>query len=330
MNYNGIKWLKKFIPFFIKFSEKEADIFVIDNGSTDQSIEFLKKNHSEVCIVPLLKNLGFAGGYNEGLKKINSKYFILVNSDIEVTNSWIPPMIKILRNNTNIVAVQPKILSFNNKNKFEYAGAAGGFIDAFGFTFCKGRIFDNTEIDEGQYNQDKEIFWASGACIAIKAEEFKKIGGFDEDFFAHMEEVDLCWRFKNQGKNIFFTSESTVFHVGGGTLNYNSPQKLFLNYRNNLWLIHKNYNSNYPLFTFIFTRIILDQISAFKFLLSGSLSSFLAVEKAHLNYFKAIGSLQTKRKKINKRHINTLSGYCNKSIIWSYFIKGKSKFSEII
>jgi GT2 family glycosyltransferase len=192
LNYNGIKWLKKFIPFFIKFSEKEADIFVIDNGSTDQSIEFLKKNHSEVCIVPLLKNLGFAGGYNEGLKKINSKYFILVNSDIEVTNSWIPPMIKILRNNTNIVAVQPKILSFNNKNKFEHAGAAGGFIDAFGFTFCKGRIFDNTEIDEGQYNQDKEIFWASGACIAVKAEEFKKIGGFDEDFFAHMEEVDLC------------------------------------------------------------------------------------------------------------------------------------------
>ncbi len=274
--------------------------------------------------------MGFAGGYNEGLKQINSKYYVLVNSDIEVTKSWINPLIKVLENNQNIVAVQPKILSYQNKNHFEHAGAAGGFIDRFGYPFCRGRIFNFTERDQKQYDDCQEIFWASGACMAIKAEEFKKIGGFDQSFFAHMEEIDLCWRFKNLGKNIFFTSESLVYHVGGGTLNYDSPNKIFLNYRNNLWMIHKNYHANSPLFYFISFRLFLDQISALRLLISGKIKSFLAIEKAHFQYLKSLRKIHKKRKTIKKSNLHLHKGYSKRSIIWNYFLKGNKKFSEII
>lgn len=289
----------------------------------------MKKNFKEVTVISLTENLGFAGGYNQGLKKINSKYFIIVNSDIEVTKNWIPPLIEVLKNNSNIVAVQPKILSYSEKNKFEHAGAAGGFIDKLGYTFCKGRIFESTEIDEGQYDEYSEIFWASGACMAIKAQDFNDVGGFDESFFAHMEEIDLCWRLKNLGKNIFYTSDSTVFHVGGGTLNYNSPKKTFLNYRNNLWMIHKNYKGKVPLFIFILFRIKLDQISGVKLLISGDFKNYFAILKAHFSYVINIKQLQTKRNNIAASKFNSLAGYCEKSIIWNYFFLNNKKYSDI-
>ena len=329
MNFNGENWLKKFIPTFIIHSKEDADIYVIDNGSSDDSLNYLKKNSPAIKTISLEKNLGFAGGYNEGLKKINAEFFIIVNSDVEVTKKWILPLIKVLKNNENISAVQPKIKSYKNKDYFEYAGAAGGFIDLLAYPFCRGRVFDYTELDKKQYDTHREIFWASGACMAIKSRDFKDVGGFDKDFFAHMEEIDLCWRLKNLGKNIFYTSESTVYHFGGGTLKYSSPKKTYLNYRNNLWMIHKNFKGNTPLFLFILIRILMDQISGIKLILSGDIKGYLSIVKAHLSYLTSIGKMNVKRKQFSKLNFHKLKGYSNKSTIWNYFFLKKKTFSEM-
>ena len=329
MNFNGKNWLEKFIPTFITHSEKDAGIYVIDNGSSDDSLLYLNNNFPSIKTIQLEKNLGFAGGYNEGLKKINAEFFIIVNSDIEVTKNWIPPLIKVLKNNTNISAVQPKIKSYNNKDYFEYAGAAGGFIDALAYPFCRGRVFDYAELDKKQYDTYSEIFWSSGACMAIKSKDFKDVGGFDKDFFAHMEEIDLCWRLKNLGKNIFYTSESTVYHFGGGTLKYNSPKKTYLNYRNNLWMIHKNYKGEIPLILFVLIRILLDQISGFKLVLSGDLKGYFSIIKAHFSYIISIGKMNVKRKQFSKINFHELEGYSRKSTIWNYFFLKRKTFSEI-
>ena len=329
MNFNGENWLKKFIPTFIIHSKEDADIYVIDNGSSDDSLNYLKKNSPAIKTIPLEKNLGFAGGYNEGLKKINAEFFIIVNSDVEVTKKWILPLIKVLKNNENISAVQPKIKSYKNKDYFEYAGAAGGFIDLLAYPFCRGRVFDYTELDKKQYDTHREIFWASGACMAIKSRDFNDVGGFDKDFFAHMEEIDLCWRLKNLGKNIFYTSESTVYHFGGGTLKYSSPKKTYLNYRNNLWMIHKNFKGNTPLFLFVLIRILLDQISGIKLILSGDIKGYLSIVKAHLSYLTSIGKMNVKRKQFSKLNFHKLKGYSNKSTIWNYFFLKKKTFSEM-
>jgi len=238
-------------------------------------------------------------------------------------------LVKILENNSNISAVQPKILSHKNKRQFEYAGAAGGFIDRLGYPFCRGRIFDHLELDNGQYDKHSEIFWSSGACMAIKAKDFNYVGGFDEDFFAHMEEIDLCWRLKNIGKSIFYSGESVVYHVGGGTLKYNAPRKTYLNYRNNLWMIHKNYKSNLPLFLFILLRMILDQISGIKLILSGNFNSYFSILKAHFYYLFTLRKTQAKRVKLSKKHFKSLSGCYNNSTIWDYFFLGKKEFSKI-
>ncbi len=329
MNYNGENWLRKFLPIFIKFSSDISEVVVIDNGSTDQSIQLLESDFKDVKVVTLETNLGFAGGYNEGLKELKHDYFIIVNSDIEVTENWIPPLLSILKNNPNVAAVQPKILNYNKKNEFEYAGAAGGFIDILGYPFCKGRIFDNLERDNNQYNQVSEIFWSSGACMVIKSIDFKKHGGFDADFFAHMEEIDLCWRLKNNGKSIMYCPESTVYHIGGGTLNYNSPKKTLLNYRNNLWMIHKNFMGKNPLFIIIVFRIILDQISGLRFLVKGEIKNLIAIYRAHIQYFTNLSSIQKKRKKIKKIPLNEMNGVLNHIIIWEYFINQKRIFTEI-
>ena len=329
MNYNGERWLKKFLPIFIEFSSDISDVVVIDNGSTDQSVNLLKTDFKNVKIVGLENNLGFAGGYNEGLKELKYEYFIIVNSDIEVTKNWIPPLIETLKNNPNVAAVQPKILNYNKKDEFEYAGAAGGFIDILGYPLCRGRIFDSLEIDNNQYNKISEIFWSSGACMVIKSIEFQKYGGFDSDFFAHMEEIDLCWRLKNNGKNIMYCPESTVFHVGGGTLNYDSPKKTYLNYRNNLCMIHKNFKGNTPIFIIILLRIILDQISGLRFLFKGEFKNLFSIYKAHLYYFTNLLHIQNKRKKIKKLPMKKMKGVLNHIIIWKYFINQKRIFTEI-
>jgi len=326
LNYNGELWLNKFLPNVIKHS-KEADIYIIDNGSTDESLNFLDENFDTINIIKLKENLGYAGGYNTGLKELNHKYFVLLNSDIEVTENWLSHCISIMEKDETISAVQPKILSFNNRNKFEYAGAAGGFIDYMGYPFCRGRIFNEVENDKGQYNNNIEIFWASGACMFINASHFKDIGGFDASFFAHMEEIDLCWRLKNTGKKIFYCSESTVYHVGGGTLNYSNPNKTYLNFRNNLYLIHKNKSGN--LLFFMLFRIILDGIAAFKFLFSGQLAHLFSVFKAHLSYYSNINKLNTFRRNNYRKNTKDLTVLYPRLIIWDYFVKNKKKYSDL-
>ena len=329
LNYNGLNWIKKFIPTF-KLHSNEADIVIIDNGSTDKSVKFISQEYPEIKLIKLEFNLGFAGGYNEGLKQLNHTYFIIVNSDIEVTKNWISPNIKILESDENVVAVQPKIKSYHDKTKFEHAGAGGGWIDKLGFPLCRGRVIDSIETDNNQFDDICEIFWASGACLFIKSKDFFDVGGFDSTFFAHMEEIDLCWRWKNNGKSIFYCGQSTVFHVGGGTLNYNSPQKVFLNHRNNLFMIHKNYNSKLPLIILIFCRLFLDGIACLKYTLSGKPSFIISILKAHFNYYNNIRELNSFRKNHKFKDFKKMKGVLNSSIIWKYYVLQKCKFVELI
>ncbi len=286
LNYNGKNWLEKFLPNVLEHS-READLFVIDNASTDDSISFLRETFPAVIIVQNQKNHGFAGGYNEGLKSINYEYYCLLNSDVEVTENWIKPILNLFETDRNIAAIQPRILDYLQKNYFEFAGAAGGFIDNLGFPYCRGRVFEQIEKDEGQYNDETEIFWASGCCFFIRSKDFWAQNGFDARFFAHQEEIDLCWRLKNSGKKIYYTGKSSVFHVGGGTLNKQSPQKTFLNIRNNLSMILKNA----PISTLIWLipfRMILDGFAAIYFGYKNGLSHFWAVIRAHFAFYGQI------------------------------------------
>lgn len=324
LNYNGKKWLDKFLPTVLSKS-KEADIVVIDNNSEDDSVDFLKKHFPTVKVILNKKNYGFAGGYNEGLNKLNADYFILLNSDVEVTDNWIMPVINLLEKENDIVAAQPKVLSYKDKTKFEHAGAAGGMIDKYGYPFCRGRIFYHTEKDKSQFNDTTEIFWATGACLFIKADIFKAMNGFDIDFFAHMEEIDLCWRIKNRGKKIYYCSESTVYHVGGGTLDYMSPFKTYLNFRNSLYTLHKNYSGF--LFKIILIRLILDGVAGIKFLFGGEFKSIISVFKSHIHYYRHIPKLNKARKSLPKK--KKLTGVYKKSIVWHFFALRKRNYLEL-
>ncbi|TAH23806.1 MAG: glycosyltransferase family 2 protein [Cytophagales bacterium] len=319
LNWNGIKHLKQFLPSVTQFSP-EAEIYVADNGSSDQSIEFLKEFYPTIKIVALEKNYGFCEGYNKALSQINAKYYVLLNSDVEVTPNWLPPLISELENNPNIAACQPKILNYLQKDQFEYAGAAGGQIDILGFPYCRGRKFDKTEQDKGQYNDKTKIFWASGACLCIRSDVYHQNEGLDNSFFAHMEEIDFCWRLINQGYTIYYTAQSTVYHLGGGTLNKNNPAKTYLNFRNNLFLLHKNLPSKY-LLIIIFTRMVIDGLLAFFLLFQQGKSHFIAVIKAHIDYYKNIQQLNQKRKKLKN---NTIPNEIYRgSILIEHLIKKK-------
>jgi len=283
LNWNGKNWLEKFLPSVIQFSQK-ADIYVIDNLSTDDSIEFLKQNFPSVTIITNDKNYGFAGGYNEGLQKIDADYYCLLNSDVEVTENWIDPVLELFENNSEIVAVQPKILAYDNKKFFEFAGAGGGLIDNLGYPYCRGRVFDDLEEDKGQYDDETEIFWASGCCFFIRSKDFWEQKGFDVRFFAHQEEIDLCWRLINTGKKIFYTGKSTVYHVGGGTLNKQSAQKTYLNIKNNLSMMLKNLP--FPqLVWLIFFRLCLDGIAGIYFGFKHGFPHLWAVVRAHFGFY---------------------------------------------
>lgn len=286
LNWNGKNWLEKFLPNVIKHSEN-ATIYVIDNSSTDDSVSFLKQIFSQIKIVHNQENHGFAGGYNEGLKEIKHEFYCLLNSDVEVTYNWLTPIQNIFESNPQIAAVQPKILDFNRRNYFEFAGAAGGFLDNLGYPYCRGRIFENIEEDHGQYNDEVEIFWASGCCFFIRSADFWAQNGFDARFFAHQEEIDLCWRLKNSGKKIFYTGKSTVYHVGGGTLNKQSPQKTFLNMRNNLSMILKNTPLLNGILLVLF-RMILDGFAGIYFGYKNGLPHFWAVIRAHFSFYGQI------------------------------------------
>lgn len=329
LNWNGKSFLDKFLPFVIKFSS-EAQIIVADNNSTDDSVQFLKNNFPQVKIIINSSNDGFSTGYNLALKQVEAQYYVLLNSDVEVTENWLEPIIALLDSNKNIAACQPKILDYHHKAKFEYAGASGGFIDKYGYPFCRGRFFNELEEDKGQYNNSAEVFWATGACMFVRAEVFWKVGGFDDDYFAHMEEIDLCWRMKNIGYQIYVEPKSHVYHVGGGTLNKLSPRKTFLNFRNNLITVTKNASSRL-LFFKIFYRMILDGIAAFKFLFEGSGSHFIAVIKAHFSFYRHLPSTLKKRDKMRlmPEFKDTTTGVYGKNIVFDHFVKGVKKYSEL-
>ena len=310
LNYNGQKFLETFLPSVVENNDG-YEIIIADNASTDNSIDFLKSNYSNIKVIQLTNNEGFAGGYNNALQKIEAEYYVLLNSDVEVSSNWTKPIIDLMDNNTSIAACQPKIRSYHQKTHFEYAGAAGGYIDWLGYPFCRGRVFDSYEQDLGQYDDTKEVFWATGACMFVRAKVFHDLGGFDTHFFAHMEEIDLCWRMKNAGHQIFYCSNSTIFHVGGGTLHKSNPRKTFLNYRNGLAMLYKNLPTN-KLVTTIFLRLILDGISGIKLLLGGSFADFWAVIKAHFAFYAMIPKLKRSSPK-------EVSQIYQKSIVWEYF-----------
>jgi GT2 family glycosyltransferase len=290
----------------------------------------LKNDFPEVKVLDLQQNYGFARGYNEALKQIEADYFVILNSDVEVTSGWMKTPIHLMEADHSIAAVQPKILSFHQKTHFEYAGAAGGFLDKYGYPFCRGRIFNEVEADLGQYNDSTDIFWATGACMFVRSKYFHEAGGFDADFWAHMEEIDLCWRLKNRGCRIVYTAESTVYHVGGGTLSYDNPQKLFLNFRNNLWLLYKNLPSNQLLYI-MFLRMVLDGVAAFKLLAELNFRGFWSVLKAHMSFYFSLPSLQSKRRLAGKfGRIQHLSGKLPKNIVFQFYIRKLKRFDEIV
>ncbi len=329
LNWNGKKYLETFLPGVLNYSSGAA-IYVADNQSTDDSIAFLRTHFPSVHIIINPTNEGFAKGYNTALKQIDSRYYILLNSDVEVTEHWLDPLIALMDRDINIAACQPKIMDYYNRHTFEYAGASGGFIDTYGYPFCRGRLFNELEEDKGQYDNSIETFWATGACMAVRAETFRQAGAFDDDYFAHMEEIDVCWRMKNLGYKIYVEPKSLVYHVGGGTLNKLSPRKTFLNFRNNLITLTKNAQARFLFFKILF-RMVLDSVAAFKFLLEGSVSHFLAVIKAHFSYYAHLPSTLKKRKAMKRmpgfRHTN--SGIYQKNIVYLHFIKSLKKYSDL-
>ncbi len=330
LNWNGVKLLEKYLPSVIKnSSEKNVELYVADNNSSDDSVAFLKKNYPLVKIIKQEDNYGFAEGYNRALQKVEADIFVLLNSDVEVTPGWISKCLKLFEANAKIAAVQPKILSFEKPHLFEYAGAGGGFIDKYGYPFCRGRMLNKIEPDIGQYNTSTPIFWASGACMFLRAEAFKKAGGFDSDFWAHMEEIDLCWRMKNLGYEVWYQPESVVFHLGGGTLSYGSPKKIYLNFRNNLWMLFKNL-PKYKFKRIFFTRMALDGVASIKFIAGFNFREFLAVANAHVAFYKNLSKLRRKRKLVQQQIIvKDHDEIYDKNIMWKFFIQRRRKFSEL-
>lgn len=322
LNYNGAHYLRKFLPSVTRHSPGQR-VIVADNASEDDSVSMLRKEFPEVEIIQLPQNFGFAGGYNEALKDIESKYFLLLNSDVEVTAGWLDPMLRLLEDFPEIAACQPKILSWHQQETFEYAGASGGYLDILGYPFCRGRIFDSLEKDEGQYNQAVPVFWASGACMLIRGGIFRKVGGFDPLFFAHMEEIDLCWRIHRSGYKVFVCPESVVYHVGGGTLAKDNPRKTFLNFRNSLWMLYKN-SPAAELWWKLPTRFVLDMLAALQFLIKGKPFNAKAVLESQYAFWRFRPALSGWTKAASE-NAPVYKGV----ILWEYFGKRKRKFSEL-
>lgn len=322
LNWNGVKLLEQFLPSVIQFSEG-ATIYVADNDSTDNSVAFVTENFPTVKIVKNSGNHGFAKGYNDALQHIDAEIYALVNSDIEVTENWLQPILDTFEREKQTAIIQPKILDFKNKEYFEYAGAAGGFIDKYGFPFCRGRIFDTVEKDNGQYNDNIELFWASGACFFIRKNVYHELGGFDESFFAHQEEIDLCWRAANEGHIIKYNSQTVVYHVGGATLQQGNPKKTYLNFRNSLLMMVKNLPKR-GLFWVIFFRMILDGVAGMRFLTQGKFGHTFAILKAHFSFYCLSLKYLGKRKDFQIQQY-----YMVKSIVFLYYIRKLTLFKEI-
>ncbi|WP_103068007.1 glycosyltransferase family 2 protein [Aquimarina sediminis] len=323
LNWNGRSLLEQFLPSVIKNSN-EAIVYLADNASTDESISYVTTNFPQIKIIKNHTNGGYAKGYNDALSKIDADIYCLLNSDVEVTPDWLVPVIKTFQTFNDVAAIQPKILDYKKKNHFEYAGAAGGFIDKLGYPYCRGRIFDTLEKDNGQYDDTIPVFWASGACLFIRKKVFEEVEKFDEDFFAHQEEIDLCWRIQNRGYNIMFEGQSTVYHLGGATLNTMNPRKTFLNFRNGLYLLVKNVPGNSVWFI-IFIRLVLDGVAGFRFLIQGKPSHFFAILKAHFSFYGNLGAFIKKRRKLSKMG----KYYTVFSVVWQYFILKHKHFKQL-
>lgn len=329
LNWNGKSLLERFLPSVLQHSD-DAVIYVADNASTDDSVAFVRSHFPSVKIIQNQSNGGYAKGYNDALKKVSEPLLCLLNSDVEVTENWLEPILHVFNSKPTTAIVQPKLLDYQNKNYFEYAGAGGGFIDKYGYPYCRGRIFETVEKDVGQYDDSTEIFWASGACFFIKTSVFKSLNGFDESFFAHMEEIDLCWRANNQGHITTYTGASTVYHIGGATLDAANPQKTFLNFRNSLFTLTKNAPTN--LFGLIISRLILDGFAGMKFLLGLRIKHILAILRAHSHFYLKLPDLLRERRALReKANISNKDSlvpkyYQTKSIVWQYYIRNIKRF----
>ena len=328
LNWNGEEYLKRFLPSVTKTKYSNLEIIVGDNASSDNSISLVKNNFPDVKILENPINYGFAKGYNEILKRVNADYYVLLNSDVETSENWLQPCIDFLENNNKAEACQPQILDLKNKNHYEYAGASGGYIDIWGFPFCKGRVFDTIEEKRADYQKNEEVFWASGACLIIKANRYHELGGLDEDFFAHMEEIDLCWRLKNEGGQVWSIANTHIFHLGGGSLNYGNPKKVYLNFRNNLWMLIKNL----PISSLLWRlplRMLVDYLAVLKFISEGAFKSAFAIIRAHFDVEWSLKRTLKKRTP-NQKKLTKMRGVYNKSLVWAYFVKGHKRFSDLI
>jgi GT2 family glycosyltransferase len=329
LNWNGRSHLEKYLPHVVQFTNlDECELVIADNGSDDDSVRFVRDTYPQIRIIEMDRNYGFAGGYNKALESVDADIFCLLNSDVRVTKNWMEPILHVFQSEGNIVAIQPKILSDRDWSRFEHAGAAGGYIDKYGYPFCRGRIMDVIEFDRGQYNQKSDLFWASGACLFIRAKEFIDFGGFDVDYFAHMEEIDLCWRLKNKSYRIAYCPESKIYHYGGATLDYNNPHKLFLNFRNSLWTLYKNYTGR-ALKWMMIRRMFIDTFAIVKFILTFDFKNGAAVIKAHKAYYASLPQLKEKRAAllvgvIKKEHHEML----NHSIVFNFFLKSRKRFQD--
>lgn len=325
LNWNGRKYLERFLPEVIEYSKDHAEVIIADNASSDDSITYLNQNYPDIRVIQFPINYGFAAGYNKAFEQVESDYYILLNSDMQVTPNWIPPVISLMEKDPMIAACQPKIRAFHEPDKFEYAGAAGGFIDKYGFPFCRGRMFQSIEADEGQYDDAIEVFWATGACMFVRADVYHKMGGLDDDFFAHMEEIDFCWRLKNNGYKVMFCPSSTVFHIGGGTLPKNNAEKTYLNIRNNIIMLYKNIQPGMLIPVFI-ARVMLDYIASIKFLIDGGFSDLWAVNRAHFYFWRNFRRLRKKREKIVHRKVSNI--YWG-NIAFEHYIHRRKYYSQL-
>ena len=316
--------LAQFLPSIVNFSSDLADIYIADNASSDDSIAYVTHSFPSVKIVRNTSNGGYAKGYNEALRSIEADLYCLINSDVEVTSNWLTPVIEVFKREENTAIIQPKLLDYHYKGKFEYAGAGGGFIDFYGYPYCRGRVFNCLEKDEGQFNDTTEIFWASGACFFIRSQVYEQLGGFDEDYFAHQEEIDLCWRAQNEGYDVKYVGASTVYHVGGATLQESNPRKTFLNFRNSLINIVKNVPKQWFLFVF-FSRLVLDGFAGVKFIVEMKPIHTWAILKAHLSLYRNFFKFLKKRQRLQKKHHYHL----HTSVVWQYFILRKKKFKQL-
>ncbi|OJJ21815.1 dTDP-Rha--alpha-D-GlcNAc-pyrophosphate polyprenol alpha-3-L-rhamnosyltransferase [marine bacterium AO1-C] len=325
LNYNGKSFLETFLPTVLQHSAPHT-VIVADNASTDDSIAFLEQHYPTVRLIKMPTNTGFSQGYNIALKEVEAEYYVLLNSDVEVTPQWLDPLVKFMDAHPQVAACQPKIKAYHQKTHFEYAGAAGGFIDRLGYPFCRGRIFDDTETDEGQYNDTQEIFWATGACMFVRASLYWQMEGLDNDFFAHMEEIDLCWRFKNAGYQIYYVGSSEVYHVGGGTLHKSNPRKTFLNFRNNLVLLYKNLPAH-KVWPTLWWRFWLDGIAWWRFLLVGQRKDAFAITRAYWQFYRSVSFWRKKRQ--NVKNFALHPQMFGQSLVFAYFLKKKKTFKDL-